>query len=268
MVPDHDGERLVVVDMRGRPGVQGRDGAARDQAYQAIGAAVHAPVVGAVGQDEVGVAVPGVVPGRLGLEGPRGIAGGPPRYVPDRDAAPAVHREQVRLDIGAQPAGEVVRLQPGNDRLLVVRHRGLGRAVAEPGQVAGQHAGQARGQHRREPHPAQPRPAQRPGDHAPGQDGAEGQHGQDLPGVEQVAGDDADRIGGDVDGDRRGQDGGDQVAGVEEVPERAEEAPHRQGHAGQVHHGERDPGGQRQARPARDRTGNSPRCGRSRRRTC
>src|SRR6185437_15155906 len=39
MVPDHDGERLVVVDMRGRPGVQGRDGAARDQGYQAIRAA-------------------------------------------------------------------------------------------------------------------------------------------------------------------------------------------------------------------------------------
>ena len=30
VVPDHDGERLVVVDVRGRPGVQGRDSAARD----------------------------------------------------------------------------------------------------------------------------------------------------------------------------------------------------------------------------------------------
>jgi hypothetical protein len=66
VVPDHDGERLVVVDVRGRPGVQGRDGAARDQAYQLTGAAaVHVPLVGAVGQDEVGVALPGVIPGRL-----------------------------------------------------------------------------------------------------------------------------------------------------------------------------------------------------------
>jgi hypothetical protein len=52
-------------------------------------------VVGAVGQDEVGVAVPGIVPGRLRLEVARKIAGGVPRYVPDRDAAAAVHRDEV-----------------------------------------------------------------------------------------------------------------------------------------------------------------------------
>jgi len=68
VVPDHDGERLVVVDMRGRPGVQGRDGAGRDHGRQGVRAAVHAILVGAVGQDEVGVAVPGVIPVRLGLE--------------------------------------------------------------------------------------------------------------------------------------------------------------------------------------------------------
>ena len=55
------------------------------------------------------------------------------------------------------------------------------------------------------------------------------------------------RVGGDVDDDGRGQDGGDQVIGVEEVPERAEQAPHRQAQADQVHHGEGDPGRHRQA---------------------
>ena len=45
----------------------------------------------------------------------------------------------------------------------------------------------------------------------------------------------------------RGQHRGDQVAGVEEVPERAEEAPHRQRQADQVHRGEGDPDGHRQA---------------------
>jgi len=51
------------------------------------------------------------------------------------------------------------------------------------------------------------------------------------------------------------RDGGDQVAGVEKVPERAEEAPPRQAHAGQVHRGQGDPGGHRQTAQARAEQG-------------
>ena len=61
MVPDPDGEGLVVVGVRRRPGEREDIAVGNDDAVAA------GPGVGAVDQDEVGVAQPGVVPGRLRL---------------------------------------------------------------------------------------------------------------------------------------------------------------------------------------------------------
>src|SRR6185369_14512781 len=113
--------------MHGRPRVQGRDGRAGDHGTPAKAPVAVRGRVGGVSYDEVGKVVPRVKPVRIGLETAWHIAAELPRHGPDRDTAPAVERDEIRLDVSTEPGGEVVRLQPANDRLLAVRHRGLGR---------------------------------------------------------------------------------------------------------------------------------------------
>src|SRR6476620_2303888 len=108
MIPNHDGERLVVVDMHGRPRVQGRDGRAGDH-----GTPAKAPVsvrgrVGGVSDGEVVKGVPRVKPVRIAPETPWHIADELLRHRPDGDTAPAVERDEIRLDVSTEPGGEVV----------------------------------------------------------------------------------------------------------------------------------------------------------------
>jgi hypothetical protein len=75
--------------------------------------------------------------------------GSPPRHRPDRDAAAAVERDEVRLGVGAEPGAQVVGLEPPDDRLLAVGDGGLRDSVSQGERVAGQYARQ---------HGPQPRP--------------------------------------------------------------------------------------------------------------